>query len=62
MVAPKGGRFRSQLRNYDLKMLFYDIKLVYFSFARNFNEGLIQSPYIGLSIPLYFLIPPAFID
>jgi hypothetical protein len=42
-VAPKGGRFRSRTGNRDLKMLFYEIHLGYFFFARNFNKSLIQS-------------------
>jgi hypothetical protein len=37
-MAPKGGCFRSGTGNRDLKMLFYEIELVYFFFARNFNK------------------------
>jgi hypothetical protein len=43
MVAPKGGRFRSRTGNRGLNMLFYEIQLGYFFFARNFNKSLIQS-------------------
>jgi hypothetical protein len=42
------------------KETFYEIELVTSSFVWNFNEVLIQSLLIGLSIPLYLLLPPVF--